>query len=205
MTPSSRDAVQFTRESAERIAGVVRAAELTPTHGRPLTFDRSPETTTKKIRFGEISSGWPLGASIQLTVPLGTGQTTINAINTLSSVPISDFRTSTEVVVAKDGTAWSYVNHQRSGCDTESLPAREITGEGLNLNSDDSSIAPGAGVQVLANVAGCMKWIGLSPATVITGASIQGASVVFSRKRIWILSDSTPEQDLTLVGTNCNT
>jgi hypothetical protein len=204
MTPSDRDAVQFTRESAERIAGVVREVELTPTSGRPLVFERPPEHLKKVLRFGEIESGWPFGSQLAITLPVGTSETTVLAINTLRSVPISDFREKTKVAIARDGTAWSYVNHEQSGCD-ESLPARELTEVGLNIEADGSSLQAGPGAQVLLSVNGCMKWVGLTPVTVLTGASIQGSSIVFTRKNVWLVADNTVASDQTLAGTDCNT
>ena len=203
MTPSERDAVQFTRESAERIAGVVRTLELTPASGAPLNFERPAEQDKKQIRFGVFEGTWPLGTEKNVYVPNGTSYRTVVAFNAIASVRSSDFVEVRKAAIARDGTAWSYVTHNKAGCNT-SLPAREITEDGINLESSDSSIQPGSGCQVLMNVAGCMKWVGLSPVKVITNASIDGTSIVFECKNVWVLEDMAPADDITLDGTECN-
>lgn len=59
------DAVQFTRESAERIASVVRAAEAAPPAARPLRFDRvAPAAGGQKVAFAywTATSDWSVWA-----------------------------------------------------------------------------------------------------------------------------------------------
>lgn len=67
MAKKPSDAVQFTRESAERIAGVVRAAELAPAAASPLTFRKLVQQSASKgtpISFAlyTASSYWNVGA-----------------------------------------------------------------------------------------------------------------------------------------------
>lgn len=99
------DAVQFTRESAERIAGVVRAAEQTPTPTLPLTFERLQETRLpKSIRSATFSGAWPIG-SIKVVTFANLPTNTANVQNL--SWPITSSGYSNEpCLVGKEGTAW---------------------------------------------------------------------------------------------------
>jgi hypothetical protein len=66
MAKKPSDAVQFTRESAERVARVVRAAELAPAAASPLTFRKLVQQSASKgtaISFAlyTASSYWNVG------------------------------------------------------------------------------------------------------------------------------------------------
>jgi len=102
MTLSSRDAVQFTRESAERIAGVVRAAELTPTRGRPLTFEAIQDAGRgrKVFRMATFTGSWSINGTKTVTLANGA---TLSAVNPFIDHPSLGTR---NCAVAKDGTAW---------------------------------------------------------------------------------------------------
>lgn len=107
MTPSDRDAVQFTRESAERIANVVRAAELTPRSGSPLNFDALLESPRRRVfRMGTYTGAWPRGAVKVVTLDNGS---TLSASNRFFDLPSLGVRS---CAVAKDGTAWHLVQWQ---------------------------------------------------------------------------------------------
>jgi hypothetical protein len=102
MTPSERDAVQFTRESAERIANVVRAAELTPTRGRALSFEAIQQGASRKtFRMGTFSGEWSIGAAKTVTFRGSTA--TVSATNLFWPIPGGPQR---DCSIAKDGTAW---------------------------------------------------------------------------------------------------
>ena len=61
--------VQFTRQSAERIAAVVRQAELTPFPGSPLEFDPVANAQGKKVfRVGSYSGAWPIDGDKVVTL-----------------------------------------------------------------------------------------------------------------------------------------
>lgn len=108
---SLRDPTQFTLESAERIANVVRAAELTPRAGRPLVFDRVDDPPSRKVfRLATFTGDWPKYTEKVVTfhpVP----NTPNTALVTNLFYPIEpgpgDFRFCT---IAKDGTAWYLIN-----------------------------------------------------------------------------------------------
>ena len=105
MARKPTDAVQFTLESAERIADVVRAAELATPQGRPLTFDaRFPERMPKQVRAATFSGSWAINSSKVVTfkyAPTAT-QTVTNL-----SWPIAHNHTVAEnCIVGKEGTSW---------------------------------------------------------------------------------------------------
>lgn len=100
-----RDAVQFTLESAERIASVVRAAETTPPAASPLTFDRLIEgRAPKQVRAAKFSGAWPIGSSKVVTFA-NMPTSTANVQNL--SWPITDTAYANEnCLVGKEGTNW---------------------------------------------------------------------------------------------------
>ena len=100
--------VQFTLESAERIANVVRSAEVTPAAAAPLSFaKRFPERIPKQIRAATFSGSWPIGSDKSVTF---TSLPTATANVTNLSWPITSSGYSNEpCIVGKDGTAWYLV------------------------------------------------------------------------------------------------
>jgi len=113
MTPSGRDAVQFTRESAERIANVVRATELKPTPGRPLTFETMPPSASRKaFRMATFTGAWAINGT--KTVTLRGSTATLSAVNLFLNLPDNGQR---NCAVAKDGTAWNLIQWQWNEAD----------------------------------------------------------------------------------------
>lgn len=128
MTPSNRDAVQFTRESAERIANVVRAAELTPTRGRPLTFEAIQQGASRKtFRMATYTGAWPIGDT--KTVTLRNSTATLSAVNLFLDLPSNGQR---NCAVAKDGTAWNLIQWQWDVSDV--LSSAGLTSSALQFN-----------------------------------------------------------------------
>lgn len=107
MTPSRRDAVQFTRESALRIAGVVRTVEVTPKPGKPLTFSAFfPAISRRAVRMGTFTGAWSKDASKTVTFRTTTSTpNTVTAINIFIDITTSVSATK-NCAIAKDGTAW---------------------------------------------------------------------------------------------------
>jgi hypothetical protein len=101
------DAVQFTYESAQRIANVVRAAETTPPSASPLTFDRRIDgRMPKQVRAATFSGSWFAGSSKVVTF---TNQptTTVTVQNLTMVLP---FTATQSCIVGRDGTAWYLVS-----------------------------------------------------------------------------------------------
>ena len=107
MARRPQDAVQFTLESAERIADVVRAAELATPQGKPLTFDaRFPERTPKQVRAATFSGSWAINSS--KVVAFKYAPTATVTVTNLTFVP--QFAATQDCIVGKEGTAWYLVS-----------------------------------------------------------------------------------------------
>jgi hypothetical protein len=99
------DAVQFTRESAERIAGVVRQAELTPPAASPLTFDkRFAERIPKQVRAAMFSGAWPIGSSKIVTFKFAP-TATANVVNLSWPITLTGY-VNEDCIVGREGTNW---------------------------------------------------------------------------------------------------
>jgi hypothetical protein len=103
---SPRDPTQFTRESAERIANVVRAAEFASPAARPLNFERVDVAQKAKLfRVCTFDGAWPVGSS--KTVTLKGSAVTVVAVNLFCG--LSPGTVTCDVSIAKDGTTWYLV------------------------------------------------------------------------------------------------
>lgn len=107
------DAVQFTRESAERIAGVVRAAETAAPAAKPLSFGRrSPAPAIPRmVRAATFTGSWAIGSSKTVTFKYAPTATASITNLTIASPVAGD------CIVGKEGTSlWlvsSVQGHQR--------------------------------------------------------------------------------------------
>ena len=99
------DAVQFTRESAERIAGVIRAAELAVPAAAPLTFERRlTDRVPKQVRAATFTGSWAINATKVVTFKYAP--TATQAVTNLSW-PITHNHTAAEnCLVGREGTSW---------------------------------------------------------------------------------------------------
>jgi hypothetical protein len=107
---SPLDPTQFTRESAERIANVVRAAELASPAARPLNFERMDVVQKAKVfRVCTFNGAWPTGVAKVVTFKYQT-QTpnTASALNLF--FPVSSPSVSGDCAIAKEGTSWFLVD-----------------------------------------------------------------------------------------------
>ena len=99
------DAVQFTRESAERVARVVRQAELTPAAASPLTFVNRPGGLSGKVfRVCTFTGAWSIGSTKHVTFKYQT--TTPNTVSATNLVCGLSPAGACDASIAKDGTAW---------------------------------------------------------------------------------------------------
>lgn len=98
-----QDAVQFTFESAQRIAGVVRAAENAAPEGVPLSFRRMfTDRHPKQVRAAVYTGPWAVGQTSAVSYKYAkTG--TVAVTNLLW--PITSSR-SDDCMIGKEGTAW---------------------------------------------------------------------------------------------------
>jgi len=107
---SPRDPTQFTLESAERIANVVRAAELASPAAKPLSFAREDFFRNRKIfRVCTFTGAWPTGVEKVVTFKYQTATpNTASAMNLF--YPIAKTAAAGDCAIAKDGTAWFLID-----------------------------------------------------------------------------------------------
>ena len=102
------DAVQFTRESAERVARVVRQAELTPAAASPLTFDKrfsdNGGKETKQVRAATFSGSWPTGSLKVVTFKFAP-TATASVMNFLWPITLGGY-VNEDCLVGREGTNW---------------------------------------------------------------------------------------------------
>lgn len=108
MTPEKRNSVQFTRESADRIARVVRSAEVTPVRGRPLSFEPvfASKPSGSVFRICTFTGAWSINTDKTVTFKYQTSTpNTAVATNLFASLNGSTASTY-NCAIARDGTAW---------------------------------------------------------------------------------------------------
>lgn len=104
--PADRDAVQFTRESATRIANVVRTVEIGVPKLKPLVFDRPVERGGggKVFRVCTFTGAWAISNVKVVTFKnQTTTPNTVSASNLFWPIPDGPQR---DCSIAKEGTAW---------------------------------------------------------------------------------------------------
>lgn len=105
MAKAPRDPVQFTYESAERIANVVRAAETSAVPAAPLTFDKQfPARIPKQVRAATFSGAWPIGSVKNVTFKHAP-TATANVVNLSWPITLPDY-VDEDCLVGKEGTNW---------------------------------------------------------------------------------------------------
>lgn len=178
--------VRFTRESARRIARVVRSAEAAPPAASPLTFDRLVEgRAPKQVRAATFSGAWPIGSSKVVTF---TNMPTNTANVQNLSWPITDSGYVNEnCIVGKDGTAWYLVVPVLSTATavfvTQTATAVFSTATATQSISSGISLAKStltyvAGVSATLNTADCSITVSHANGNieVVTGATITTSS-----------------------------
>jgi hypothetical protein len=106
----SLEPTQFTRESAERIANVVRAAELASPAARPLSFDRVDTPQKQRLfRVATFTGAWSINATKTVTFKNQTATpNTVAAVNLFFPFPAP--ASATDCAIAKEGTAWYLID-----------------------------------------------------------------------------------------------
>ena len=168
MARKPQDAVQFTFESAERIAGVVRAAELATPQGKPLTFEaRFPERIPRNVRAATFNGSWAIGASKVVTFK--HAPTATQAVTNLSWPITSTAYSGENCLVGREGTSWWLVVPVLSTATavfaTQTATAVFVTGTATSLfytGTATQSIATGislskATINFLTNVSAALN------------------------------------------------
>jgi len=100
------DPTQFTRESAERIGRVVRAAELSVPQARALAFDRVDGPARKVFRVCTFTGSWAINTDKVVTFRGVTSTpNTVSATNLFSTVG-GNASSTKNCAIARDGAAW---------------------------------------------------------------------------------------------------
>ena len=86
-----RDAVQFTLESAERIASVVRAAETQPPATAPLRFSRQPAAMPSGIKLARYTATTSLVKGAVRPVVFMTASTSAISFSGITATAINRF------------------------------------------------------------------------------------------------------------------
>jgi hypothetical protein len=103
------DAVQFTRESAERVARVVRQAELSPPAASPLAFGNRTESSSGKLfRVCTFTGAWSKNTAKVVTFRgiTSTPNTAVAQNIFVAITGTTSTSTTKNCAIAKDGTAW---------------------------------------------------------------------------------------------------
>jgi hypothetical protein len=201
----SGQVVSFTRGAADRIAKVVRTVERGDTSAEGLRFGRPVVQGAKvdSFRVCTFTGEWTVETPKQVTFKnQTTTPNTLTAINLIAKIPVGcvDGTATRDVLVAKAGTAWYYVTHERE-CDGQ-YPATELD-EGASCNSSASQVSSGDGPDVLFNDQGCAKWVQLSRIEVVTDVSWSNG--IFVQKQfIWAFADPSQGNGQQIIGaTTC--
>jgi hypothetical protein len=154
------DAVQFTRESAERVARVVRAAETAVPAGEPLRFARRfvDDRPPKQVRAATFSGAWPIGSSKIVTfkyVPTATA----NVVNLSWPITLTGY-VNEDCIVGREGTNWWLV-----------VPKLEARTAVFGTQTATASFATGTSTATYVT--------GTANATVVSGVTANTATITF--------------------------
>jgi len=182
MARRPQDAVQFTFESAERIADVVRAAELATPQGRPLTFDaRFPERMPKQVRAATFTGSWAINASKVVTFKYAP--TATQAVTNLSWPISHNHATPENCIVGREGTSWWLVvpvlEARTAVFATQTASQQFVTG--VSVSSGTLNYLSGISVSGTLNTSNCQITIGTTQTTastrVVSGVTASTASI----------------------------
>lgn len=182
MARRPQDAVQFTLESAERIADVVRAAELATPQGRPLTFDaRFPERMPKQVRAATFTGSWAINASKVVTFKYAP--TATQAVTNLSWPISHNHATPENCIVGREGTSWWLVvpvlEARTAVFATQTASQQFVTG--VSVSSGTLNYLSGISVSGTLNTSNCQITIGTTQTTastrVVSGVTASTASI----------------------------
>jgi hypothetical protein len=166
------DAVQFTRESAERIAGVVRQAELTPLAASPLTFDkRFEDRAPKQVRAATFSGAWPIGGSKVVTFKYAP-TATVNAFNLSWPITLTAY-SSEDCIVGKEGTNWWLV-----------VPKLEARTAVFVTQTASTAIMRSVTISAAINTNNCSITVSQTPSTLAISIVTQSATSSYLRIRV---------------------
>lgn len=179
-----RDPTQFTRESAERIANVVRAAELATPSARPLNFERVDTFKNAKLfRVCTYTGAWSIGSTKTVTFKNQTATpNTVSATNLFFPVTNTATANARDCAIAKDGTAWFLIDVRMATATaafvgvTSSMVAVQSTQSRVVISSTATqSVLTDVNVSASLNTSNCTISIGktlvTSQISIVTGTA----------------------------------
>lgn len=141
-----RDPTQFTRESAERIGRVVRAAELAAPAARPLNFERVDFSRSRVFRVATYTGAWSIGSLKTVTFKYQTATPNTASVTNLFFPVTSTAAGSRDCAIAKDGTAWFLVDIPFVEVDV--LVNATLTTAGLQFSRARVAVASSASLSI---------------------------------------------------------
>jgi hypothetical protein len=185
---SPRDPTQFTLESAERIANVVRAAELSTPEARPLSFTREDFFRNRKVfRVCTFTGAWPTGVEKVVTFKYQTQTPNTASVMNLF-FPITKTAAAGDCAIAKDGNAWFLVDvpvEEATAVFASSTVSVTVFGTGstsvirFSGTGSTQSITYVTGVSASLNTASCAISVTAATATA-TSFSMAGTQTAIS-------------------------
>lgn len=179
---SPRDPTQFTRESAERIGRVVRAAELSPRPASPLGFDRIDVARNAKVfRVCTFTGAWSIGSSKTVTFKNQTATpNTVSATNLF--FPVTSTASATkDCAIAKDGTAWYLID----------VPMATATAVFVTSTATRTFVSGTAMATVISQTATATVIAGTATAVSVSGATTQNVITDIAVSGLLNTSDCT--------------
>lgn len=177
------DAVQFTRESAERVARVVRAAELTPAGISPLVFGNRLERIPKQVRAATFSGAWPIGST--KTVAFKTAPAvTANVVNLSWPISLSGY-VNEDCIVGKEGTNWWLVVPKLEAPTAVFVTqiASQVVVTGVSTSAATITSLSDVSVTASLNTSSCAITVGVTKTTasrnVVSGVTASTATAIF--------------------------
>jgi hypothetical protein len=192
--------VSFTLGAADRIAKVVRKVERGDTSAEGLRFGRPVGGEgAKSFRICTFTGAWSIDAAKTVTFKnQTTTPNTVSAQNLIFDVPVAcgDTAGNRDVLIAKEGTAWYYVTHERE-CAGQ-YPAADLDGD-ADCDASTADISQGDGPpEALLNDQGCTRWWKLHREQVVTDVTWSDGIVV-KKKYVWVFRDPDEETEETIV------
>jgi len=166
------DAVQFTRESAERIAGVVRQAELTPPAASPLTFaKRFEDRAPKQVRAATFSGSWPIGGTKVVTFKYAP-TATVNAFNLSWPITLTAY-SNEDCIVGREGTNWWLV-----------VPRLEARTAIMVTQTASTAVMRSVTIAAVLNTSNCSITVSQTPTTLAISVVTQSTTSSYLRVRV---------------------
>jgi hypothetical protein len=188
------DLTQFDRQSANRIARVVRAVEGEPQQAKPLTFEPAFQQRQRPVfRICTFSGQWNKGTQKVVTL---ADASTMSANNVLWPVPDGPPR---YAGIARDGTVWHLVAPEMFALDAvasiASAQSCSITVSKAPFISFATAATATQTIQVSDYCTAISQLLtsltATADVTVMTGATLTTAALTFARSNVLVLRQTT--------------